>query len=152
MSKPVSINRSQPFDPEKFLGEGWKIAEQDERSLALDEIDLTKIQFETCLKPNESRITGEEKLKRLKKDGHIRLDAKIFQTLWENQHLIPEKWKEKINNNICFIFFDGTVLQGPGGDRNVLFLYWHDGGWHWDYSWLERAWHIDDPSAVLASI
>src|SRR5688572_5104866 len=47
----LRIDRSQLFDPTKFegLGKDWKIVEQDERSLALTELDLLKVLFETTL-------------------------------------------------------------------------------------------------------
>jgi hypothetical protein len=145
-SQIISIDRTKPFDPAAFISEGWTIEEQDENALALTGIDLAKIRFETTL-----NITGEEKLKRLKKAGHIRLDAKIFQTLWENKSLIPESWKEKINGNIRFIFFDGTVLRNPRGYRSVLSLFWDGGQWDCYYYWLDRKFYACHPSAVLAS-
>lgn len=160
----IQIDRSQPFDPAEFLGAGWSIwrgpadgdglsgdEDQDERSLALTEVDLSKIRFETCLQKGEASITGEEKLRRLKVSGHIRLDAKIFQTLWENRDKIPEAWKEKINSNTRFIFFDGTILRSPRGNRFVLYFCRRDGEWHWSYRWLECDWSASGPSAVLAS-
>ncbi|MBI4992129.1 MAG: hypothetical protein HZB99_02825 [Candidatus Harrisonbacteria bacterium] len=151
--KILKIDRAKPFDPVAFIGKGWSVVgeDTDARSEALTEVDLSKVRFETMLNPNETSITGEEKLKRLKKAGHIRLDAKVFQTLWENQLLIPESWKEKVNGNIRFIFFDGTVLRYPDGDRYVLCLYWFDGRWHWSCNWLGSDWDVDGPSAVLAS-
>ncbi len=148
----ITIDRAQPFGPVKFLGQDWTIDEQDERSLVLAQIDLANVRLKHMLEKGESRIKGEEKLKRLKKAGHIRLDAKVFQTLWENQTLIPESWKEKTNGNTTFIFFDGTVLRRPDGYRCVLYLYWHDGRWFWHYFWLGSGWGVDSPSAVLASI
>lgn len=150
----VIIDRAQPFDPVKFLGHGWTIEEQDERSLTLTQVDLAKVQLEHMLKKGENCIKGEEKLKRLKSANHIRLDAKIFQTLWENQALILEAWREKMNGDITttYIFFDGTVLRSPSGDRYVLDLCWHVGQWRWGYYWLGDDWDIGSPSAVLASI
>ena len=148
--KVISIDRTQPFDT-AFIGDGWTIEEQDERSLALNEINLTEVAFETTLKKGEKTVGGEEKLKRLKEDGRIRLDAGIFKTLWENQHLIPEKWKEQTNGNTTFIYFDGTLLRNAYGDRYVLFLYWRGGEWRWSYGWLDSDWNADRPSAVLAS-
>ncbi|MEK9185760.1 MAG: hypothetical protein AAB863_03210 [Patescibacteria group bacterium] len=157
------INRTALFNPAKFLGEGWSIwrgpadgdglsgdEEQDERSLALTEVDFSKVRFETCLKDDEHGITGEEKLRRLKEAGHIRLDAKVFQTLWENKDKIPESWKEKINDNIRYIFFDGTILRSPSGSRDVLCFCWDDGEWHWYCRWFSRDWSAVIPSAVLA--
>lgn len=154
-ARTIFIDRTAPFDPVKLLelGQGWTIDEQDECSLVLNQIDLTNIRFEHMLKKRESCIKGEERLKRLKKAGHIRLDAKVFQTLWESQALIPESWKEKTNGSTTFIFFDGTVLRNPDGDRYVLCLYWYDGRWNWRYDyWLEFDWYVHYPSAVLASI
>lgn len=149
-SRIVTINRTTPFNP-TFIGEGSKMAEQDKRALKLAEIDLATVRFETTLGPGEEVITGEERLKRLKKAGYVRLDAKMFLTLWENQHLIPESWKEKINGNIRFIFFDGTVLLLPDGNRYTLCLDWNDGRWYWSAHWLVHGRHARNPSAVLAS-
>ncbi len=160
----IVIDRTTPFNPAKFLGEGWSIwrgpangdglsgdEEQDERSLALTEVDLSKVRFETCLRDGEPRINGEEKLKRLREAGHIRLDAKVFQSLWEHKDKIPESWKEKINGNTRFIFFDGTILRSPYGGRLVLYFYWLGGEWSWSFYWLVDVWCGGSPSAVLAS-
>lgn len=149
--KIVKIDRSKAFDPVSSIGKGWSIEEQDEGSLAITELDVTKVQFKKMLRDDESTIEGEKKLQRLKEAGYIRLDAIIFQTLWENQYLIPEKWKEKTEDNTTFIYFDGTILRRPDGYRYVLFLYWSDGRWYWDYDWLETNWNVHHPSAVLAS-
>lgn len=141
----LAVDRSTPFNPVAFIGEGWSIVEEDERSLLLTEIDLTKIVFKTMLKDAESSVIGEEKLKRLIVSGSICLDAKVFQTLWENQYLIPENWK-KTNH---FIHFEGTVLRGYCGNRCVLYLFWHDGEWHWSFSWLFGKWNSNYLSTVL---
>ena len=162
--KIIPIDRSIPFNPAAFIGKGWSIwrgpadgngltgvEDQDERSLALTQINLADVRLVTCLKDTETVVKGEEKQCRLKADGRVRLDAKIFQTFWENQALIPERFKEKVNGNILFIFFDGTVLRRPGGGRYVLCLCWHDGAWLWYVLWLGYVWGASSPSAVLAS-
>lgn len=142
----IRIDRSTPFDPVAFIGKGWSIAEQDERSLAMTEVDLNKVTFETTLRAGETSIQGEEKLKRLIASGKIRLDARVFQHLWENQELIPESWKTKSG-----IFFDGTILRSPDGNRFVLYLYWGDGRWVWHCYWLDSDWLARYPSACLES-
>ena len=147
----IKIDRTEPFNLAQFMVQGSSIEEQDERALVITEVDLSKIRLETTLKPGETPVIGEERLKRLKKAGHIRLDAKVFQTLWENQSLIPEKWKEKTNGNTTYIFFDGTVLRSPSGGRCALYLYWDDGEWYWSYYWLGIDFDASYPSAVLAS-
>ena len=81
----IKIDRTEPFNLAQFMVQGSSIEEQDERALVITEVDLSKIRLETTLKPGETPVIGEERLKRLKKAGHIRLDAKVFQTLWENR-------------------------------------------------------------------
>ena len=141
----LSIDRSHPFNPVEFIGRGWSIIEQNERSLAITEVELAKVSLVTMLKNYDNgRVHGEEKLHRLKASGHIRLDAKIFQTFWENKDRIPEIWRGK-----C-VYFDGTVLQSPSGCRYVLYLDWRGDEWDWHYYWLESDWGDSSPSAVLA--
>ena len=147
----IKIDRTEPFNLAQFMVQGSSIEEQDERALVITEVDLSKIRLETTLKPGETPVIGEERLKRLKKAGHIRLDAKVFQTLWENQSLIPEKWKEKTNGNTTYIFFDGTVLRNTSGKRCALYLCWSDGEWSWYFYWLDNDFDASYPSAVLAS-
>ena len=146
----LHLDRSKPFDPATFVGKSWSIAEEDESSLKLTEIDLTRVRLESMLEEGETSVQGEKKLERLKAAKHIRLDAKVFLTLWENQNLIPESWKEKTNGNTTFIYFDGTVLRDSDGRRYILCLCWLDGRWRWDYYWLDYGWYADNPSAVLA--
>lgn len=161
-SQIIKIDRSKPFNPVKFLGAGWTIwkgpansdgltgeEDQDQRSLALTELDLSKIQFRDMLKSGESYVNGEEKQKRLAKAGHIRLDAKIFQSLCENQTHISAAWKEPIGGNTWYTYFDGTILRSPNGLRYVLCLYWSGGRWYWGCGYLRCDWGAIRPSAVL---
>ena len=142
----IIIDRSRPFDPVKFIGqEGCTIEEEDERSLAITMVNLADISLETTLKESDNgRVQGEEKLRRLKDSGVIRLDAKVFQFFWDNKHFIPESWKGKV------VYFDGTVLRSPSGSRCVLCLFWTGGAWDWYCLWLDRGWLAARPSAVLA--
>lgn len=161
----IRIDRSTPFNPVHFLGEGWSIwkgsadgdgfsgeEDQDARSLALTEIDLSLVRLETCLEEDESYITCEERQRRLKEAGFIRLDAQVFQYLWDHKEKIPEIWKERMCTRAIFVSFDGTGLRSPNGNRVVLCLYWSDGEWDWDYRWLDNDWSSDFLSAVLASL
>ncbi|MDD4803838.1 MAG: hypothetical protein PHN69_01565 [Candidatus Pacebacteria bacterium] len=149
--KILKIDRTQPFDLKKFFGDGWTIVEEDINSLKLTEFNLTKVQFKDMLKEGETSVNGEEKQKRLKEAGYVRLDAKVFQTLWENQELIPSSWKEPINGKTRYIFFDGTVLSSPDSGRYVLCLYWLDGGWCRGERWLGNALCDSLLSVVLES-
>jgi len=155
----LTVNRSKLFTPAEFIGKGWTIwrgpadgdglsgaEEQDERSLAITHVNLADILLETTLKPSDNgRVQGEKKLRRLKAEGLIRLDAMVFQALWENKSLIPESWKTK-----NAVYFDGTILRGPDGRRCVLCLCWRGGGCLWRYDWLVHDWRAVSPSAVSA--
>ncbi len=160
--KTIKIDRTKSSDP-KSVNDGLTIVkdETDTRSMTLTKVDLTKIRFETMLKEGETFVTGEERLKRLKKRGHTRLDARIVQTLIENKHLIPESWKKKVNGDIRYIYFDGTVFRDPIDRRGILCLYWSGRSWSRSYGWHDGWWFLgfkflshnlgaNCPSAVLA--
>lgn len=145
----IRINRAELFDPVKFMRQaGLEIEEQDERSVMLEEIDPCAIALESMLR-DETVISGEEHLQRLGQTGYIRLDAKVLQTLWENQHLIPEHWKGTTDAP-KYIFFDGTVLKNQLG-RYVMCMYWaKDEKWRWTYCRVNvGGWRAEDLSAVL---
>src|SRR3989344_1008330 len=110
-STVISIDRSYPFNPEEYLCKGVKIDSEDQRSLALTEIDLSNVQFVSMLKDGELSINGEEKLSRLKASGNILLDAKIFEFLLEHKIRIPPHLEEKVQNQTYYISFDGTGLS-----------------------------------------
>lgn len=162
----LKIDRSAPFNPAKFIGQGWTIwrgpkdgnglegeEEQDARSLILTEVSLSKVLLETHLKNGEMSTTGEERVRRLNAANQIKVDAKIFQTLWENRDKLPERFRQKTNGNTTYIFCDGTTLRSPDGYRCTLCFYWRAGRreWGWDYFWLGVGRDVSDPSACLAS-
>jgi len=148
-STVIKIDRTELFDPVQFINhKGLEIEEQDERSMMLEEIDASAIVLESMLQGN-TIISGNEHLKRLKQTGYIRLDARIFQTFWENQDLIPEHWKGT-TDDAYHIFFDGTVLRNQNG-RYVICMYWaEDKKWKWTYCRLDLGgWNAKDLSAIL---
>lgn len=154
----IDRSKSNAFKPNKFLGPvskggGWVIDEQDERALSITKLDLTKVLFETTLRGTKVEVTGEEQLTLLKEIGHIRLDAKVFQLLYENQELIPEGWKERMDGETRYILFHGTVLRFlHNNDREVMCLHWYfRGKWSYGFSCLKYRNDIYHPSAVILS-
>ncbi len=161
----LTIDRVTPFNPTTFFGYGWSIwrgpadragrrgeKQQDGRSLALTEVDFSKILLETCLREGESKITGEEKLRRLKASGRILLDARIGQALYREGGQKTLRWLHD-THGITYVDFMGTELRGgPYGYRYVLCLYRGDGGsWYRNYDRLADRWFGSLPSAVSAS-
>ena len=125
--------------------------EQEQRSLALTEIDFSKVRFVSGLKTGENYITGKQKLGRLKKAGAIRLDAKVGQALYEEKGQPTLRFIHE-HFNISWFELAGTVLRSPHGDRYFLYLYRNDdGSWGWDYYWLDSDRGAGDVSPVVAS-
>jgi hypothetical protein len=154
-SEPKSF-LTKPFFPAEFIGEGWTVEEQDERSLTFTEIELAAPRFETCLKDGETSITGEEKLIRLKQSKKIILGGNAFLGLWLDYQVNKENsaleclWR---NYKISYLDFFGTVVCHTDGCRIVIYLYLNnDGKWSWNYNLLKWGdWNARRPSAVLAS-
>lgn len=147
-----------PFDPVAFLGEGWSLIEeeQDKRSAVLTEVDMSKAEFLTCLKEGESRITGEEKLVRLKQENCIRYGATVFMGLWQDYQVHKEdSVLERLyqDKNITYMDFFGDVFLSPRGDRSVLYLYRGGAGaWGWRYFWLDGGWDAGYVSVVSPQV
>ena len=128
--------------------------QQDYRSLALTEIDWNRVLFPTCLKGDETSITGEEKLKHLQASGEILLDAKVGEELLldyktNGENSVLEKLRQQ--HNVTYLDFFGTILRNPRGNRCVLYLCFSGGQWRWFYGWLGDVWFVFLGSAALAS-
>lgn len=79
----LKISRGAVLNPETFMGEGgngWSVVaeEADPRAAALTEVDFAMVNLGTRFKDGEFSITGEEKLRRMKEDGDVRLDGFVF--------------------------------------------------------------------------
>lgn len=79
--------------------------EIDERSLRLTEIDLSKVILLNVLRDGEREIDGEERMRRIKATGHIRLDAFIMRDILKDPKCIPASWEK-----YC-VTFDGTIFE-----------------------------------------
>lgn len=151
--KTVQIDRSEPFDPKTFIGEEWTIVEQDERSIALTEIDPARVVFETTSVKRKKMVAGKDRLRILRsRPDLIRLDAAILKVFYENQMKIPAKWKEQTNARTTYIYFDGTILRNHEGKYFVLCLYWHGGKWRCGVDELEDSSNSENKSAVIQEI
>lgn len=147
---------TQVFNLKEFIGKGWKIEEEDPRSLAIKEVEPEKFLFETCLREGESWITGEVKLIRLKeKSDFIPFNSNVFLGLWEDYQVNKKnsvlEWLFLNKGVKCMDFF-ATRLRSPSGRRFVLCLYRLGAGfWLWDFYWLGRDWDVSPPSVGCAS-
>jgi len=141
------------FNPEEFLAEGWDVVEQDERALALAQMDFAQVQFVTCLKEKETSIEGKGKLRRLKEEqlSLIRHGGNQFLALWQDYQKNGAdsvlEWLRK-TKGITYLDFFGLILRSPRGHWYVLCLYWLGGSWHWRCYGLDEGWRDRDFSVV----
>jgi hypothetical protein len=151
------------FDPNWFFREeGWAYwkgpadgdglrgkEEHDYRSRRLKGIDALNIEWVQVCRPNETSINGEVRLGRLKKAGHIRLDAKMFATLHDNWFRLPLRLLDQLIGG-KWLTFDGTILRDPLGRRVVLAMCWEPDHVKWCARTLMSSdFDRDDLSAVL---
>jgi len=148
----------KPFDL-SMLGDGWEEleGEKDKRSANLQEVDLLKVKFVSCLETGEALIKGEEKLCRLKESGDVLHGSALFMALWED-------YQEKKENSLLeqlyqtglikgYLDFPGNVFRSPDGRRCVLYFARDSAdGWRWLAFWLERGWRVGDLSVVSPAI
>ncbi|MFA6042976.1 MAG: hypothetical protein WC786_04775, partial [Patescibacteria group bacterium] len=113
----------KPFDPEKFLGVGWKVIEVlHPRTDSI--LDATKIITKVYLQPGERWITADEHLHRIKAsaaDCKPQLGAADGRALYEEEGRVTLRWLNKtkgIKSLSCW----NTILQDPAGHRSVLCL------------------------------
>lgn len=127
----IKIDRTRPFDPNQIrsFGQGWTIEGQDERSLALKEIDLSEIQFLSGLRGNEVAIKGEKRLSRMIRSDYVCLDAQIALAIIENSANLHNFGKWNPPGDVSFISFEGTVMFHPSFRRCALTIFWISGEW-----------------------
>lgn len=129
------------LDADPFVPNGWKV--EDHQKGGQFKWDAIKVKLHLSKKQKGGSIEGNKLRKELK--GQPVYNANLLDYLLKNPHLIPEEWKGK------YVFFWGTIYRSSGGDLCVRCLYWDVGRWCWDFDWLDRGWHDDDPAAVPAS-
>lgn len=140
----ITIDRSQPLNPAFLLfgqGDGWDVGKEDKASLAIRELDLTKVKLVKI-------GGGAERRKRLKKPGRILLDGQICEAIWLDKLQIPEHWKKDENGENAIIFFDGSEIRDGLGELYILGLSWDGSEWEIDH-WLDEAREDEHLSAVI---
>jgi hypothetical protein len=137
----IAIDRTTPFKPTTFLVDNsyhsklsaklhkYSLVKMDKKSLDLTEVDLSKVTFENGLQGEEKYISDYERIERLLAQGKTLLDMKVFQTLWENKHLIPKAWEDFDGGDCGSIDFYGTVLREEINGQLVVCMFFSEGEW-----------------------
>lgn len=161
----LKIDRTRPFNSadtfpgltiwkgtaDKFDPEGQN--DQDLRSLALAEIDFSRVDFKHHLLEGELHIVGEVALDRAKKSSEIRLDPAIGEALWLD-YLAKKKQSvlEAIFLTKKITWFELlTPLRVSNGRRCMVYFCRHGGRWYWNHYRLVNYRYVSGLSASLAS-
>ena len=80
------------------------------------------------LREGEGSINGEEMIRRAKEQG-VLTGLRHAEAILRNQEKIPVEWRKH------YLVFP-EVWQGPGGGRNVFYLYWGGRRWYLVCGWL----------------
>lgn len=122
----MNVNVERAFDPYTFTGRVyWRVTECDPRSSSIKEIDPQQIQLIATSRPEEV-ITGVQRRNRLKFEQYVALGANVFHALNENRNLIPDSWKEEIDDKVLPVVFDGSTLEHPCSPGHVVLAFHYD--------------------------
>ncbi len=136
-------------DAKLFIPNGWRVENEDQlvsRIRGQLILDTSKIKLYLSSKQQDGKyIEGNKLRKELASDPVLNANVLDYLLKFENQHLIPEEWKDK------YIFFWGTIYRDSDDNLCVRFLCFNDGAWYWGYSWLGHGFCGSYPAAVLAS-
>jgi len=157
--KTIPFNAVQLSVENNLHIEEWKLIvdHQDHRSASLNEVDFSEIELVTCVDKDELRITGEEKLNRLKKDNfRIRYGASVFMGLLQD---LKEKNGDSVlenlykQNSIDYLDFFGDIVCCSDDYCGVLFFYkGYSMSWDWSCRWILGNWSDKNLSAVSPKI
>ena len=137
-------------NPIRFLGSGWALGNQDKRSLELWQIYTDEIKLVSFPAQIEhSPTTAQPYIDYTNDTKWIRLDARFFTTLWENQSFIPARFKDRVDGEYPIITFDGSEVWGPQGFMCTLCLTWNGKLWNMGYKWHDYTWNRPCLSAVI---
>jgi hypothetical protein len=163
---PNIIKPQRPFDPAAVFGEmvpgtpDWSVwrgpengdgltgeIECDLRSLVLEELDLSAVRLETCLRKEETHTAGAERIRRLIADeeDQIRLDPSFALALRSEPSKYPDKWKG------VEVFWDGLICRFDciGARRCTVSTSWRNNKVQLYYRHLTARHDAETPSALL---
>lgn len=110
-------------------------------------VDGKKIRLYLSKKQKVGDVGGQDLWKELKNKST--LSACMLDHFCEHPDLIPDSWKTDEQGRTLYIYFWGTIYNRSDGYRYVRYLYWQNGKWSWDYSWLGICWSVNYPAAIL---
>lgn len=115
--------------------EGWTLLEDVEDPAEISAGNLDLVPF---LKKGESRIDGEELVRRARGELRANLGQRHTEYLLEHQDEIPEEFRK------YYLAFTGTVWRGRSGYRRAACLCWRGKRWDLDFYWLDSDFRSGD--------
>lgn len=138
---PLTVKHIIDLDADPFVPEGWKVEEHQKGGQLVWCSEKVKL-YLSPTQEGSSYIGGNKLRKELKRERVM--NANLLDYLLSHQELIPKSWKGQA------LFFWGTIYRNSGDRLCVRYLFFLEGRWYWDYSWLGLSWDVLGP-AVVAS-
>lgn len=160
------IDRTKPFDPGLFpeigLGNDWSVwrgrakgkglsgeEDRDPRSSTLQAIDFSRLLLTSVVRYPTEEMDGETFLARLRDTKHIPLDAEAFAVIWQHRNECAPMFRA-IGRLTGTLFFPGTVLRDPDGDRCILSLaITSNGSLIPGHDWLDCVYGADEHGLLI---
>jgi hypothetical protein len=133
VAKPAKSEFPSLATAADLIPEGWTVVEDVAPTLS----SAGDLEFIPVLREGEPPVRGDVMRQRAK-EQNANLGLADLKRALETQAEIPAGLQGK------YITFAGTVLRDAVGDLYVAYLYWHDGRWVVDFSWLDSGWGGSD--------
>jgi len=139
------------LDADPYVPNNWSVEEHIKGGQM--KWDPTRVRFHLSngQKKNGNVIEGNKLRKEIAKLSGYNANLLDFLLKKENQHLIPEEWKQDEKGNTRYIYFWGTIYRDSDGDLCVRYLCWFGTRWDWSCYWLGDDWYDNGPALVPAS-
>ncbi len=132
-----------------LLHKDWKIEEHKPGGQLI--WDRTNLRLYLSENQHDGQYVRGDRLRKELADKPV-LNANVLDYLLDHPHLIPEEWKNKVEDEPLHIFFWGTIYR-YANDIFVRYLHFETENdcWSWASYDLEYLWQAHDPTVMLAS-
>lgn len=123
---------------------GWVVDDEMADGHAVTTLDLGAVCFQSFTRAGEYNVTGEGVIARLDRSCKMNLNAAALEEALLLGDQLPQNWPR----DRC-IYFTGTIVVSPEGDRSALGLTRRSGRWQLVDTPLKYNWDPEDVVACL---
>jgi len=124
------VVEGKPFILDNILpGKGWIRESTDIKTWRFLDSNGYSLETDLIHYDRYEGVTGEQRL-RFIESSHttVPMGSHLCRYFWDNQEIIPEEFKFRVNNKPTFIFFDGCTISNPNQGYSSLCIFWN-GKW-----------------------